>query len=304
MTTSLILGVAGGEGAYLSRLLQARGHQVWATTPNPATDDLAALDDLGVRADIKLLELRSGGDLPVLLADMRADEIYDLRPTFGGDPEGLAEDCRRVLGALPASTRAFIAGSGEAYGDTGGVAATESTRFAPATDAGTATAAIVGLVEQARGDGRFAVTGLQFDHASRFGPRGGRAMEIIAAVHAISSGETDTLELDDADDELDWGWTPEYVDAMRRMLAANEPHDRIIATGTRLSVRAFAGHALDYFRVDGERLVTDPLHTRAIRTRLGDPAAINRDTGWRAYTHGRDLVDTLCEGYAAGIGAA
>ena len=201
----------------------------------------------------------------------------------------------------PGSTRAFVAGSGEAYGNTGGVAATETTPFAPITAAGIATAAIAEQVERIRESGRFAVTGLQFDHASRFGPSHGRALAIIAAAHAISSGETDTLDLDDADDELDWGWTPEYVDAMRRMLAAAEPHDRIIATGTRLSVRSFAGHALDYFRVDGERLVTDPLHTRAVKTRLGDPSAINRDTGWRAYTHGRDLVDTLCEGYVAAL---
>ncbi|QXQ06047.1 GDP-mannose 4,6-dehydratase [Sphingosinicellaceae bacterium] len=143
--------------------------------------------------------------------------------------------------------------------------------------------------------GRFVVSGRLYDHASRLDPPDHWALAAVLAVRDFARSGV-LPNFDDPDSARDLGWTPEYVDAMWRMLQAPVPRDEVVATGVALSRRDIAVHAAAYFKVDlGDRLPAP----RPADVELGDPSGIARDLGWRAFTHGRDLVRTLCEGVPA-----
>ncbi len=269
MTRAIILGIGGQDGVYLARLLRARGHDV-AGTARDVTRARDRLTALGVGDEVVVAAAAEADDLAVYLACNAADELYDLRTAPAGRRAlaGLVE----ALGRLPRPPRLFSAA-------------------AAADD--------IAAIAAAREAGLFAVSGRLFDHASRLAPPGNRAAGFIAAAGAIARGAATEMTLTTPDATRDWGWAPEYVDAMTRMLAAGEPRDYVIATGTALTDRQFAEHALAWFKLDPARhlRVTDDAVPASVA--VGDPSAIARDLGWKAYTHGRDLVETLCEGLAA-----
>ena len=142
---------------------------------------------------------------------------------------------------------------------------------------------------------RFVVTGRLYDHASRLDSPEHWALASVLAVRDFARGGI-LPRFEDPDSARDLGWTPEYVDAMWRMLQAPAPRDQVIATGVALSRRDIAVHAAAYFKVDLGDYLPAP---QPAAVELGDPAPIGRDLGWRAFTHGRDLVRTLCEGVPA-----
>ena len=295
MTRAFILGIGGQDGIYLARLLRARGHDVAGTARDTARAR-ARLTALGVGDEVAVAHAAGSDELAAALTDFAPDEVYDLRASeFAGGAAALVETLRN----LPFPPRLFSAGAGAMFGPTGDFPAAEATALAPATDWGAAKAADFAAVAAARDAGLFAVTGILFDHASRLGPVGGRATAFVAAAWAIAKGEAAEMTLTTPEARRDWGWAPEYVDAMTRMLAAPEPRDYVIATGTALTDRAFAEHALAWFKLDPGRHLRIVGDTSPAAASLGDPSAIARDLGWKAYTHGRDLVETLCEGLTA-----
>ena len=305
MPGALIIGIDSEDGAYLARLLRARGQAV-AGTLGDATAGLARLDALGVLGDVALHEPTSdaGAGLAALLGATEAGEIYDLdRAAADAPDDALAAMVTRSAALLaacaahPGRPRVFSAGSGAVFGDTGDAPATEATPFNPVTAFGRAAAAIARDVANARDAGLFAVTGLAFDHPSRLGDPGGDAATIVAAAHAVAAGTATHLILADPEAIEDWGWAPEYVDAMARMLHAPVPRDYVLATGKPYDRRSFAADCCRYFGLDPAAVIR--AEGSAARTRVGDPSAALRDLGWRAYTSGKDLAETLCEGLAA-----
>jgi GDPmannose 4,6-dehydratase len=236
MARAYIYGIGTASGAYLARLLLARGYEV---AGSGAPDGAWRLTSLGI-AD-QLVDTR-----PAV-----ADEIYVIEPT-GFELQATAQARLCLVGDVAAA-------------------------------------------EAARSAGRFATSAQLFDNDSRLSDAASPAMQIIAQVHAArTSGAAIVLN---APAKLrDWGWTPEYVDAMWRILQQPEPRDYVVATGTTLSEAAFARHACEYFSVD---IALAPADFSVPAGSLADATPAAADLGWRAYTHGRDLVRTLCEGYAA-----
>lgn len=247
---ALILGVDNHDGAYLARLLLARGYRVVGTGAAAGK-----LDKLGIAADVTLAPAVDAA----LLTAARVDEVYDLR---GPGPARLA-DTAQLIGLLRGE-RLFSAGPG-ALPD-------------PATE----------LVERARAAGRFAVTGRMFDRESRLGDGRSFVARIVGA--AFAGTEPAVADLAQGGD---FGWTPEYVDAMWRMLQRSNPADFVLATGRALGGNEVARHAFAYFGKDASRFGGDPGETL-----VGDPGPARADLGWSATTWGRDLVRTLCEGVA------
>ena len=228
-----------------------------------------------MHAEVQLRELQPGHAVALreLLHSAKPDEIYD----FGG--EGGVETSHLLIDALnglPRPARLFHAGSAR----------------------GAATADVATKISASRSAGHFAVFGHVFDHASRFGPRDGMAFQLVDAVRLIATGESPELLHDRlakwAGGRRDYGWTPEYVDAMWGSLQAPKARDPIIASGVDLSAVEIAGHALAWFGLADLSLVE-----RVDAKPVGEPASIADVPGWRAYTFGRDLVETLCEGMAA-----
>ena len=143
-----------------------------------------------------------------------------------------------------------------------------------------------GHVAALRADGRFVAGGVVHDHASRLDP-GHWALAICAAVR-----DGAPVDLPAPDAPCDLGWTPEYVDAMWRLLQAPGPADAYIASGVGLSHGDVSRYAAEYFKRD-IGLPAPAASAAAV------PGPIPEIGGWRAFTHGRELVRTLCEGLPA-----
>jgi len=248
-----ILGLDTPAGAYLARLLLARGYRVAGTAAGPT----AGLAKLGVVSEVALYP-----DAVAALTTSPA-EVYDLRgpgPARTGDTATLLT----LLDGRPA--RLFSAGPG------------------PAPDDATA------LIEQARDNGMFAVTGRLFAHESRLHNDSSPVARIVAAIAAgvaPAAGDLATA--------ADYGWTAEYVDPMWRLLQQLSAADVVIATGRLLSGGDVARYAAEYF---GREVALPSDIEPAVTASAGDPAATRQALGWSATTWGRDLVRLLCEGVA------
>lgn len=237
MPVAHIHGLDTPAGAYLARLLLARGYVVGGA------GDHAALARLGIAEQVT--------------ADPGApDEIYDLR----GATATRLVDTARLLATL-GTARLFSAAG-------------------PDIDEASA------LIAHARAAGRHAVSGHLLAHDSRLG--GDTFVSRIAAA-ALADADPDTADLAAS---ADIGWTPEYVDAMWRMLQ-RPPADMVLATGQSLTGAEAATHAFAYFKRPRD---FGPGTAGAV----GDPEPAAGALGWRAVTWGRDLVRTICEGIAAG----
>ncbi len=234
MTTATILGLDLPAGAYLARLLRARGYGVSGTAAD--TDAAAAL-----------LTALGADQVAIRAVAPSADEAYLLDGS--------------VAVANVAAARVFVASGPD--GDDSAAAA-------------------------ARAAGRFVVAGRIYPHASRLDAPDSLAPAVCAAVR-----DGRPVPLPDPDVPRDLGWTPEYVDAMWRMLQAPAAADATIASGVALSARDIAVHAAEFFAVSPQLPPAGPLDIAV--TGNADTLA---GLGWRAFTHGRDLVRTLCEGLA------
>ena len=313
MRRALIVGVTGQDGAYLARLLLARNYRVWGTSRDAATADRAGLADLGIDGEVivETMDATDALSVAAVFETATPDEVYDLRgptaletglakpvetfATIVGGTQTLIETIRSTRPA----TRLFSAGSAASFGNPDG-AANETTPLRPTSPFGAAKASAGLLVAAYRASyGLFAVTGVLFDHASRLQSSQSITATIIRGAQAIAAGRASGIELADVDTVRDFGWAPEYVDAMWRALQAEQPQDYVIATGESMTVRTFARHVFEIFGLDLDRYLHAPAiqGPRAAIAGRADPARARSELGWRAYTAGRELAQVLCDGY-------
>jgi GDP-D-mannose dehydratase len=273
---AIILGANGAVGAYLARLLQARGAAIHAVI-NPA-DPLDGPAILGIGDSINRV---SAADAARLAADLSDATIYAVND---GSP---------VQSALVADVLAHAAAAPRAPG-IAHIVDHDVLRHHPALLAQAKTVA-----GYRRDDGRRAVNAILAAHDSRLGlPDSLPAQMALAAFRAVQDDPATPLDITDPGPR-DWGWTAEYVDAIARLVALPRPLDLAIGSGHYLSAAEIAAHAFEYFKREPAG------HVRILPGAA--PAAdipVNVDrlksaTGWRAVTHGRDLIRTLCEGIAA-----
>jgi GDPmannose 4,6-dehydratase len=315
---ALVCGITGQDGAWLSRLLLEKGYEVHGTSRDAATARLSSLERLGVRDRVRVVsadpvDFRSLHDV---LSRVGPDEVYGL---FGQTSVGLSFDQPvQTLSSIAVGTlnlleavrllrlpaRVYNACSGECFGDTGDRAADERTPFAPRSPYGVAKAAAYWHVSNYReAYGTFACSGILFNHESPLRPERFVTRKIVRAACRIAGGDAAPLRLGSLDVERDWGWAPEYVDAMWRMLQAEEPRDYVIATGRRASLRDFVAAAFERVGLHWERHVeADPSLVRPldIRGNAGDATRAYRDLGWRARTTMPEVVVRLVDAERAG----
>jgi len=322
MTRALIVGVSGQDGAYLARLLRARGYDVWGTSRDAAGNAFAGLDTLDIRGEITLRTMPATDATAVaaVFDEAAPDEVYNLggQSSVGqsfAEPvetwQGIVTGTQNLLEAIRRtrpSTRFYSAGSSESFGDRGDAPATEDTPLQPKSPYGVAKSCAYWQVATYReAYGLFAVTGILFNHESRLRPPRFVTAKIIRTAHAIAQGRADRLDLGNVDIVRDWGWAPEYVDAMWRMLQTAEPRDYVVASGESMTLRDFARHVFAEFGLDLDRhLHVDPalIRPNELQVSRADPSRARAELGWRAYTSGRDLVKVLCDGYLADAGDA
>ena len=195
--------------------------------------------------------------------------------------------------------KVYYAGSGECFGDTQGQPANENTPFYPMSPYAVAKSSAYWLVNNYReAYGLFACTGILFNHESALRPERFVTQKIVRAVKRIAQGSTEKLKLGRLDIARDWGWAPEYVEAMWLMLQQEKPHDYVIATGVTLSLEEFVQAAFAQAGLNWRDYVEqDPALFRPTDLAVGraDPTKAHQELGWKAATKGVDVVKKMYE---------
>jgi GDPmannose 4,6-dehydratase len=309
----LIAGITGQDGAYLAQHLLARGDEVFGTTRDAASADRSRLQALGIDSQVKLVSMLPADYRSVLriIADVRPREIYFLAGqtsvglSFDQPVEAIESIATGILNVLEAirfvdpTIRLFNAGSSECFGDTGREAATEMTPFRPLSPYAVAKACAHNLVANYRiAYGLFACTGILFNHESPLRPVRFVTQKIIYGARDVASGRLAKLSLGNLDVSRDWGWAPEYVEVMAKMLAADTPDDYVIATGRTVSLSYFVERAFRNFNLDWrEHVATDQSLKRPsdISYGAGNPALVHERLKWKATRDVDSVIDEMCK---------
>jgi len=257
---ALICGVGGQDGAYLAHLLLNKGYEVWGTSRDAQATSFNNLKLLGVREQVTVLSMASNDFRSVLttLKNCIPDEVYFLSGqtsvglSFDQPVETLESITLGTLNLLEAvrflekPIKLYHASSSECFGDVGMASANENTPFRPRSPYAVAKASAHWLVANYReAYGLFACNGLLFNHESPLRPPRFVTRKIVSTAYRIANGSKENLELGKLDIVRDWGWAPEYVDAMWRMLQQENADDFIIATGEANSLEEFVKCTFD-----------------------------------------------------------
>lgn len=314
MTKALICGISGQDGAYLAQLLLDKGYQVTGTSRDAQITPFANLLRLGIRDRIGLTSMVLTDFRSVLqtLARTEPDEVYNLAGqssvglSFEQPVETLESIATGTLNLLEAirflgrPIRLYNAGSSECFGDTGGQPADETTAFRPRSPYAVAKATAHWQVANYReAYGLFACTGILFNHESPLRPERFVTRKIIAAAGRIARGSNEKLRLGNLAIHRDWGWAPEYVEAMWRLLQREQPEDYVIATGVTHSLAEFVAAAFEAQGLDWrDHVEQDPslLRPADIRYNAGNPAKANALLGWHAQHHMPEVVHLMTAG--------
>lgn len=299
MKKALVVGVSGQDGAYLSKLLLAKGYQVVGTSRDAQSARFENLVRMGIRERIAIESMSPTDFRSVVevLSKWLPDEIYNLS---GQSSVGLsfAQPVDTVNGIVNATVtllevvrflgkpiRIYNAGSSECFGEVEGGIADESTPFRPRSPYGAAKAAAHFMVANYReGYGIYACTGILFNHESELRPERFVTRKIAVAAARIAAGRQDRLVLGNMDVRRDWGWAPDYVEAMWRMLQQETPRDLVIATGRLSSLEEFVASAFEAVGLDWRPHVAfDPALRRPtdLRGFAGDFAQAKARLDWR-----------------------
>lgn len=308
---ALICGVSGQDGAYLAELLLGKGYEVIGTSRDAQTAPFGNLIRLGIAGRVRLESMATHDFRSVLQVLKRAepDEIYNLSSqssvglSFDQPVETLDSVIAGTLNLLEAirflsrPVRFYSAGSGECFGNTGIEAATENTPFRPRSPYAVAKAAAFWLVANYReAYGLHASTGILFNHESPLRPARFVTRKVISTACRISLGSKEQLTLGNLDIRRDWGWAPEYVDMMWRMLQCDKGDDFVIATGESHSLEDFVREAFLQLRLDWRDHTTVSsalLRPTDIAEGRGNASKAQCILGWIAHSKMKDVVSMM-----------
>jgi len=313
----LITGITGQDGSYLAELLLGKGYEVHGLIRRASTFNTSRIDHLyqdphnpDARLFLHYGDLSDGARLVTLLAQIQPDEVYNLaaqshvrvsfdEPEHTGDTTGIG--AMRLLEAVRMAglqCRYYQASSSEMFGATP-PPQNEETPFYPRSPYGAAKVYAYWVTKNYReGYGMFAVNGILFNHES---PRRGETFvtrKITRAVARIQAGLDDHVYLGNLDAIRDWGYAPEYVEGMWRILQADEPDDFVLATGGNFSVRDFVVAAFDHVGLDWERHVRfDERYLRPteVDALIGDAGRAETKLGWKATVQTDELARIMVE---------
>ncbi|MFN2589026.1 MAG: GDP-mannose 4,6-dehydratase [Actinomycetota bacterium] len=314
---ALITGVTGQDGSYLAELLLSKGYDVHGLIRRSSSFNTHRLDPIyrdphesGVRFLMHYGDLSDSGSLVNLIRELEPDEIYHLGaqthvkvsfeiPEYTADATGMGTI--RMLEAIRASgvdTRFYQASSSEMFGATP-PPQNEQTPFYPRSPYGVSKLfAYWAAVNYREAHGLFATNGILFNHES---PRRGETFvtrKITRAVARIKTGIQQELYLGNLDSKRDWGYAPDYVDAMWRMLQQETPEDFVIATGEAHTPREFCELAFGHVGLDWERYVeVDPRYFRPTEVDylLGDASKAKAVLGWEPTVRFEELVRLMVD---------
>ena len=297
---ALICGISGQDGAYLAELLLRKGYQVTGTSRDAQTASFRNLEILGVRHQVSCESMALNDFRSVLqvLTKVEPDEIYNLagQSSVGlsfeqpvETMESIAVGTLNLLEAmrfLRSGARLYNAGSSECFGNTKGVAANESTPFEPRSPYAVAKAAAKWETSNYReAYGLYACTGILFNHESPLRPGRFVTSKIVSAAYRIANGGNEKLTLGNLDIIRDWGWAPEYVNAMWLMLQQPTPSDFVIGSGESYSLKEFVASVFQEFGLEWQdhTVIEQSLYRPTdIQESRADPRKAKEILGWEA----------------------
>jgi GDPmannose 4,6-dehydratase len=314
---ALITGITGQDGSYLAELLLSKGYEVHGMIRRASTFNTARIDHLytdphspDTRLFLHYGDLSDGARLVTLMAEVAPDEVYNLaaqshvRVSFD-EPEHTTDTTGtgtiRLLEAVRLSgieTRFYQASSSEMFGASP-PPQSEQTPFYPRSPYAAAKVYSFWITKNYReAYGTFAVNGILFNHES---PRRGETFvtrKITRAVAAIKAGQQKVLYMGNLDAVRDWGYAPEYVEGMWRMLQADEPDDYVLATGVGITVREFVQIAFERAGLDWEahvRFDERYLRPTEVDALIGDASRARNKLGWVPSVDGRQLARLMAD---------
>jgi GDPmannose 4,6-dehydratase len=315
MKKAFITGITGQDGSYLAELLLAKGYEVHGLIRRASTFNTQRIDHLYVdphNPNAKLFlhygDLADGSRLATLLAEIQPDEVYNLaaqshvrvsfdEPEHTGETTGLGTI--RLLEAIrqsKAPAKFYQASSSEMFG-AAPPPQNEVTEFYPRSPYGAAKVYSYWITKNYReAYGLHAVNGILFNHES---PRRGETFvtrKITRAVARISQGLQDELFLGNLDARRDWGYAPEYVVAMWKMLQVDEPDDFVVATGTDFSVKDFVRISFEAVGLNWENHVRfDERYLRPteVDALVGDASKAEKALNWKAEVSPEKLAEIM-----------
>jgi GDPmannose 4,6-dehydratase len=311
MKKALICGISGQDGAYLAQLLLDRNYIVCGTSRDAQMSGFRNLKSLGIaeRVQLESMTLTDFRSVLQILTKFKPDEVYNLagQTSVGlsfGQPvetlESIATGTLNLLEAirfLGAGIKLYNAGSSECFGDTGGTPADEETPFRPRSPYAVAKAAAFWEVANYReAYGLFACSGILFNHESPLRPERFVTQKIIAGAARIAQGGGEKLRLGNMKIQRDWGWAPEYVEAMYLMLQQSQASDYVIATGESSFLEDFVAAAFAAVNLDWrEHVESDDslLRPTDLAVGRGNPSKAKYLLGWEAKYKMKDVVKMM-----------
>lgn len=311
--TALITGVTGQDGSYLSELLLSKGYDVHGLVRRTSTTNTRNIDHLRDSPGFHLHagDLLDAGGLHRLVDILKPGEVYNLGaqsevhlsfdlPYQTGIVNALgATNLLEALRVAAPTARYYQASSSEMFGKVREIPQSETTPFHPRSPyAASKVHAFWLTVNYRESYGLFACNGILFNHES---PRRGERFltrKVSRAVAEIELGLRDSLSLGNLEARRDWGYAPEYVDAMWRMLQQDSPDDYVVGTGQNHSVQDWVEAAFATIGKDWrEHVVQDPALFRPaeVDVLLADPSKARRVLGWEPKTGFRELVSLMVQ---------
>jgi GDPmannose 4,6-dehydratase len=308
MKRALICGVSGQDGSYLAKLLLEKGYQVYGASRDAQMATFSNLKAIGIRDDISLMSVAVSDFRSVFqaISKIQPDEIYNLSGqssvglSFEQPVETMESISIATLNLLEAirftggGPKLYNAGSSECYGASGDMPCDELTPFQPRSPYAVAKAAAYWEVANYReAYDLFACTGILFNHESALRPERFVTRKITSAAARIAHGSKEVLRLGNLGISRDWGWAPEYVEAMWMMLQQESPEDFVIATGESHTLEEFVDLAFAEVGLEWRGHVeVDPTLFRPtdLEQSKASPLKADRILNWRAGHLMKDVI--------------
>lgn len=318
---ALIVGVTGQDGAYLAKLLLAKGYEVHGSSRDAEVASLDRLARLGIKGDVKLHSVSPVDFRSVVQAidRIKPHEIYNFSGqssvaiSFSQPVETIESIVNGTLNLLEAirftdpTIRFYNAGSSECFGDTGNTPADEQTALRPRSPYGIAKAASISLTTNYReAYGLFACSGFLFNHESPLRHERFVTRKITAAASRIARGSSERLKLGNLSIRRDWGWAPDYVEAMWLMLQQSLAQDFVVATGRANSLEDFVAASFDEVGLhwrDHVEQDSSLYRPTDITYSVGNPLKAKRELGWESKIGFREIVSRMMDAERSASGS-
>src|ERR1039457_2101528 len=308
---ALIIGISGQDGSYLAELLLKKGYEVHGTSRDADLSNFYGLKKLEIIDKVKLhsMSLIDFRSVMQTILQIEPEEIYNLAGqtsvglSFLQPVETLESISIGTLNILEVlrfhklPIKFYNACSSECFGDTGGIAANEETPFKPRSPYAVAKSAAFWQVANYReAYNLYSCSGILFNHESPLRAKRFVTKKIIDTACSIASGEDIKLELGNISIVRDWGWAPEYCNAMHLILQQNKPEDFVISTGKSTSLEDFINLTFQYFNLDYKKFIVikkELIRPTDIGFSLGDSSKAAELLKWVPQVQVKEIIERM-----------